>query len=566
MKKKKATLYTSAILNGGWLLICIDIALWLHKSDGYKQITIEQTTNYNPFNLFSLLLRIKNLSSYLTLNKFKKLFIYLNFKSKKLRNYTISKHKKHNISELTNFTNEKIDETSIIIGDLKIDFVRKKFKKKFFLLHYLILTFRVIVDYINYFTKSALKNKAYLNYKVANVHAGLHVLSEALRSDYKSYGSIFHCRLGILTALYKLHSNFSQIKEINFENENAYVIGPAQQYIYGFSSRLVSDRGACFIETSSIQQPYIKLELKDKYYSRLSQIPKELNLTRINKEKVFEYYKNRIEKPWKVFNYKIEKYSTNKELSNLNGVTVILYLHIFTDAQYVYGYDGYHDLMDWCLKTISLLNSNEYVSKVIVKPHPESTSAYHPGDSIANEYLKSQISSFGKVEWADFHFDVNHIDTSGLVVGITHHGSVAEELVFKKIPVIGSTYSNWGEEYKFGYWWKDVKDYETLISGKSITELVVTDTQIDELCRYADDLYFSENSKKIFKYDSTWQDMLRIYDGVEDRNEHGENMEQINNLVSTIDPEDKQFKEYINTRLQRINLLKDNSKDIVVKA
>ena len=78
------------------------------------------------------------------------------------------------------------------------------------------------------------------------------------------------------------------------------------------------------------------------------------------------------------FNYKIEKYSTNKELSNLNGVTVILYLHIFTDAQYVYGYDGYHDLMDWCLKTISLLNSNEYVSKVIVKPHPECTNAHHP--------------------------------------------------------------------------------------------------------------------------------------------------------------------------------------------
>ena len=51
--------------------------------------------------------------------------------------------------------------------------------------------------------------------------------------------------------------------------------------------------------------------------------------------------------------------------------------------------------------------------------------------------------------------------------------------------------------------------------------------------------------------------MLRIYDGVEDRNEHGENMEQINYLVSKIDPEDRQFKEYINTRLQRINLLKD---------
>ena len=51
--------------------------------------------------------------------------------------------------------------------------------------------------------------------------------------------------------------------------------------------------------------------------------------------------------------------------------------------------------------------------------------------------------------------------------------------------------------------------------------------------------------------------MLRIYDGVEDRNEHGENMEQINYLVSKIDPEDRQFKEYINTRLQSITLLKD---------
>ena len=132
--------------------------------------------------------------------------------------------------------------------------------------------------------------------------------------------------------------------------------------------------------------------------------------------------------------------------------------------------------------------------------------------------------------------------------------------------MIGSTYSNWGEEYKFGYWWKDVKDYETLISGKSITELVVTDTQIDELCRYAMDQYFNTNKDVNFNVASTWLDVLKIYDGVEDRLEHGENMEQVMQIVSKLDPEDKQFKEYINTRLQRINLLKDNSKDIVVKA
>ena len=51
--------------------------------------------------------------------------------------------------------------------------------------------------------------------------------------------------------------------------------------------------------------------------------------------------------------------------------------------------------------------------------------------------------------------------------------------------------------------------------------------------------------------------MLNIYDGVEDCHEHGENMEQVMRLVSQIDPEDRQFKKYIKTRLQRINLLKD---------
>ena len=553
---KKTTLYTSASLNGSWLLTIIDTALWLHKFSGYNHITIKTISNYNPFNFFSLFLRLKNLSSYINKQKLEKYRNFINHSS----------IKNNKLTKLSSFATGKLDQADLTIGDLEIEFVREKLAKKKSILNFLIISYKMGLDYLKYFSKSALKNKAYLKYKVANVHVGLHVLSEALRADYKSYGSIFHCRLGILTALYKLHSSVKEYKQIVLPKQsNSFVCGPDQEYIYGFFSRYMSDQGVHFIEMSCLKYPYIKRKLNEKYYSRLNLSKLEIDFLDVEKDKITEYYQNRIERPWEVFRYKVEKYSANKELK-LNGVTVILYLHSFTDAQYIYGYDGYHDLMDWCLKTISLLNSNEYVSKVIVKPHPESTSAYHPGDSIANEYLKSQISSFDKVEWADFHFDVNHIDTSGLVVGITHHGSVAEELVFKKIPVIASTYSNWGEEYKFGYWWKDIKDYETLISGKSITELIVTNTQTDELYRYATDQYFNTNKDVNFNVASTWLDVLKIYDGVEDRLEHGENMEQVMQIVSKLDPEDKQFKEYINTRLQRINLLKDNSKDIVVKA
>ena len=554
---KKATLYTPAPLNGGWLLISIDTALWLHKLSGYTHITIKTVSNYNPFNLFSLFLRLKNLSSYLNKNKFKKYRSFINY----------SDFKNNKLTKLASFAKGKLDQANLTIGELEIEFVRERLDKKNSILNFLTLSYKTVIDYLNYFSKSALKNKVYLEYKVANVYAGLHVLSEALRSDYKSFGSIFHCRIGILTSLYRLHSSLVNIGEINLQTKNnSFVCGPDQEYTYGFFSRYMSDQGVCFVEMSCLKYPYIKRELNEKYYSRLNLSKLEIDFLDVEKDKITEYYKNRIERPWEAFRYKVEKYSSNKELTNLNGVTVILYLHSFTDAQYVYGYDGYHDLMDWCLSTISLLNSNEYISKVVVKPHPESTSTYHPGDSIANKYLKSQLSKFDKVEWADFHFDVNHIVSKGLVVGITHHGSVAEELVFKKIPVIASTNSYWGEEYKFGYWWKNVKDYENLISGKAITELVVTKTQIDELYRYAMDQYFNINSDVNFNIDSTWLDMLSIYDGAEDCLEHGENMEQIIRLVSMIDPEDRQFKEYIKTRLKRINLLKDNSKNIIVKS
>ena len=548
---KKATLYTPASLNGGWLLISIDTALWLHKSSGCKDITIKSVSNQKMFNFFNLLLRFKNLSSYLNKNKFKKLKSFI----------TLSNSKNYKLSKLSNFAVGNIDHANLTIGDLEIKFVRVKAVKKNSILNNLILSFRVIVDYFRYFSKSALKNKIYLKYQVAGVYSGLHVLSEALRSDYKSYGSIFHCRPGILAALYRLHSFVLNNKndDLLIEN-NSFVCGPDQEYVYGFFSRFMSDLGACFIETNNTQKPYIKRELKDKYYSRLKLYQIDNNFNSIEKEKITEYYSSRIEKPWEALDYMhfIKKKSSLNQVSiQLNGISAIVYLHSFTDAQYIYGYDGYHDLMDWCLNTISLLNSNEHVSKVIVKPHPGINPVYHSGDSFANNYLKSKISKFDKVQWADFHFDVNHINSLGLVVGITHHGSVAEELVFKKIPVIASTHSYWGEEYKFGYWWKDVKEYEKLISSKSITELVVTENQTNELYRYAMKKYFNLNSDTNFDVDSTWRDMLNIYDGVEDCHEHGENMEQINYLVSQIDPEERQFKKYIKTRLQRMNLLKN---------
>jgi len=545
MVKKKTSLYTSATLNGGWLLYTIDIALWLHKSDGYEEVTVNCVSNNNHLNFFRLFLQLKNFSNYLNVKKFKNFF-------------TFSSAKKVKASELSNFALGRLDYANLVIGDLRIKFIRIKISKKKLDFDFISIIHKVIADYFKYFKKSALKQKLYLKYQVSNIYAGLHILSEALRSDYRSYGSILHCRLGILAALYKLHSSLNSYKKIVLPREtNTFVCGPAQEYIYGFFSRFLSDQGACFIDTSCMQAPFIKQNLKDKYYSRLKIYRPKNDDTIPDKQKIFDHYKTRIEFPWLSLDYMHflkNKKVTDKKIINIKGLTVILYLHSFTDAQYYYGYDGYNDLMHWALRTVHILNSNKHVSRIIIKPHPGINPIHHPGDAIANKYLKSKSLQLEKVQWADFHFDVNHFKSSELLVGVTHHGSVAEELVFSKIPVIASTNAPWGKEYKFGYWWNNQKEYEDLISSKSITNLVVTNAQIDELCRYAKDQYFNINSDVNFQIDSSWQDMLKIYDK-EDCHEHSQNMEQINYLISELEPEEKKFKEYIAKRIHRINLL-----------
>lgn len=551
MFKKKAKLFTTANLNAGWFLISIDTALWLKKSYGIKEVTINTVSNYNSFNLFNILLRVKNLKIYLNKKKIKKLIDFL--KSSKF-----SKVNTNKISNVANFAIGNVDRANLSIDDLEIKFERTRLRKKNSLVGFSKLSYRVIIDYLTYFRKYSLKSKKYLEYQVENIYAGLFVLSEALRADYKSCGSIFKSRLGILATLYKLYFSLEEYKKIVLSNESInFVIGPSQEYLYGFFSRYLFNKGARYIELESKQHPFIEHELKEKYFSQLKIYKPNIDIEQIDKEKVSKYYKERIETPWSKLNYmgklKNKHIFNNKEVY-LDGVSVILYLHSFTDAQYLYSHDGYHDLMDWTYKTISILNSNKNISKVIVKPHPNIDPQYHPGDLIANNFLKSCIVNFDKVWWSEVHFDVNFIKTNGVVVGITHHGSVAEELVFRGIPVVASTNSPWGDEYKFGYWWSDPKMYENIISSNLITKLKVTNDQTEELYRYAMDRYLSKKLINKFDIHSSWQDMLKVF-GLDEKIEFDRNINQIQNLVGQLNPEDMKFKEYIKTRLRRINLL-----------
>ena len=78
-------------------------------------------------------------------------------------------------------------------------------------------------------------------------------------------------------------------------------------------------------------------------------------------------------------------------------------------------------------------------------------------------------------------------------------------------------------------------------------------------------LYFNKYSSVYFNNYSTFIDMLEIYRVNYENNDFSENMDQIIYLISQIDDEEKLFKKYITTRLQRINLLIDRSKTNDIK-
>ena len=68
------------------------------------------------------------------------------------------------------------------------------------------------------------------------------------------------------------------------------------------------------------------------------------------------------------------------------------------------------------------------------------------------------------------------------------------------------------------------------------------------------DRYLSKKLNNKFDIHSSCQDMLKVF-GLDEKVEFDRNINQIQNLVGHLSPNDMKFKEYIKTRLRRINLL-----------
>ncbi len=157
-------------------------------------------------------------------------------------------------------------------------------------------------------------------------------------------------------------------------------------------------------------------------------------------------------------------FGISTELTNSDNVIAFVFLSAFTDAQYK-SFDGYHSMLQWTLSTIKCLITNPYVQQIVIKFHPNTNFAFADScESAVEKFFRNYPFRSHKILFVDDNFLPSMLTSYPQSVCITHHGSVAEESCFLKIPTIVSKHSAWAVSPPFCYLWSQPEVYEEFLS------------------------------------------------------------------------------------------------------
>ncbi len=187
-----------------------------------------------------------------------------------------------------------------------------------------------------------------------------------------------------------------------------------------------------------------------------------------------KYYHSRLFSPTEVLDYMWLGANDNQNTSvllesgktflpNLNEKYAVLFLHAFSDAAFCYANDGFKDLLEWVLYTVNKLLENKEINKILIKPHPNISFSYYPADQDAILFIKRYFSGNNKVFFLQKDSSLVALCKFENIIGITRHGSVAEEMTYLKKPVIAYQNGPWKNYHKFLITWNDKKNYENLL-------------------------------------------------------------------------------------------------------
>jgi hypothetical protein len=297
----------------------------------------------------------------------------------------------------------------------------------------------------------------------------------ALRSWPQAGGSLARCahaaRRSLLDAVLLTDYAYDCVAV----DTGTYVLCPEPTYLHAIYERALRARGATVLRMPYYTRTYARIgpqqELANAWVARPNG---RHTLSAAQTGLVRTYLQERLDDPakhlWYMDTYNrtdgalLDRASKPLQLDESELCTVI-FLHSFQDGQYFFGVDGFADIYEWTTYTIDQLLANGSVATVCIKEHPAAVAGYYSGDKHGAIALYARYKHEPRVVWLKSDTSVNALSKLSRVVAITHHGSVAEELVFAGIPVIASTHAPWTGEYAFLRTWRTVDEYRRLLGS-----------------------------------------------------------------------------------------------------
>ena len=478
-KQPNLILYTNGGLNGEYLFININAMVWLSKQPRYSQVRESAELSIEIVllppvgsNLFlarplqPLKQILKSLLRKLPEKWKKRLPARLQIKRIKRINSQSLYHQVYS-GKTVCFTYEKIS--------FSIKLFRERVLRHGLL--WLRSKVRAFVLWRECFKEKTFIPSYFLGLSYQGVHIGDLAAAHTLRTHPKLGGSLQACK-GLFNKLADAIYICDLSKTLCFDNKvENYVMVFELCYLYAIYQRNFHALGAHIITTELYKKEFLVIPAGQEFSNPGFVLPPLCEV--VDTQKVISYMDDRLLNPTKCLRYMYRGANNNtSEMINdmygktvdisKTGLTVIVFLHSFSDAQYIFGLDGFDNLYHWTIFTIDTCLMNKSIDRVLIKPHPNvDIRFFYPGDKVALDRIFNKYKGNPRVIFLDKFCPLVALSKGGKLYGITHHGSVAEEMVYLKQPVIASVYAPWGVHYPFVKTWQTVEEYKNILESIS---------------------------------------------------------------------------------------------------
>lgn len=372
-------------------------------------------------------------------------------------------------------------------------------------------------------TRGRLDIQALLSLRYRDVPIGDLVASTVLSGEIAAGGSLRDCRpsaifMYLLDAIFTLRHIASMPNKIQL---NEYVAVPEVTYLEAIYLRALRQNGMMVMELYDYSGiPYLISKEEELRHTDIARVWDKGSLQDAELARVTSYLQDRLTKRESLWYMYIAKCAdlvdtlTDNASGNLSRdeykLTIVIFLHSFSDAQYWFGLDGFEDLYQWTCESIDHCLANPQIGRVLIKRHPGINLAKYPGDTYAEDKLQNRYKNESRLIFINRHANIKTLTELGYVYGITHHGSVAEELVASGLPCIASIYAPWGGNYSFLRTWDTPENYRELLRNLAVgTWKVPGKAEAEALARFVSEYRLSaepEAARPISMQWMIWQD------------------------------------------------------------